>query len=107
MVDESIRQTIKDYLRALNRAGIKATRAVVFGSRAQGRADEWSDIDLVVIAPELDGNRDSRIVNLLWELRAETDSRIEPIPCGEREWESDTARPILEIARRQGEMVAT
>jgi hypothetical protein len=38
----------------------------------------------------------------LWELRADTDSRIEPIPCGEREWEMETNRPIIEIARRQG-----
>lgn len=30
------------------------------------------------------------------------DNRIEPIPCGEREWETDQSRPILEIARREG-----
>jgi len=34
-----------------------------------------------------------------------TDSRIEPIACGEREWDADTSRPILEIARREGMVI--
>ena len=28
------------------------------------------------------------------------------IPCGEREWETDQTRPILEIARREGVIIA-
>jgi len=44
---------------------------------------------------------------LLWELRATTDSRIEPIGVGEREWEDDDATPIIEIARREGEQVVS
>jgi hypothetical protein len=34
-----------------------------------------------------------------------TDDRIEPIPCGEREWESGDGRPILEIVRREGVVI--
>jgi hypothetical protein len=34
------------------------------------------------------------------------DVRIEPIPCGEQEWETDGGRPILEIARREGTEIA-
>jgi hypothetical protein len=34
-----------------------------------------------------------------------TDSRIEPIPCGERQWQEDGATPIVEIARREGQQV--
>ncbi|MGD0518742.1 MAG: nucleotidyltransferase domain-containing protein [Thermoguttaceae bacterium] len=87
---------------AAEKVGIHARRAVVFGSQAQGKADEWSDIDLVVIAPELEPPTNRRIVNKLWELRATTDSRLEPIPCGEHEWETDQIRPILSIARNEG-----
>ena len=56
----------------------------------------------MVIAPELEPPADRRLVDKLWELRATTDSRVEPIPGGEREWETDGTRPILEIARREG-----
>ena len=97
---------IRRYLQAACEAGIHARRAVLFGSHARGTADTWSDIDLVVIAPELDGVADRRVIDKLWELRAYTDSRIEPVACGEREWETDRDRPILEIARREGVVVA-
>ncbi|MBU4272510.1 MAG: nucleotidyltransferase domain-containing protein [Planctomycetes bacterium] len=105
MVSQAIDAVVRQYLRALAEAGIHARRAVLFGSHAKGTADEWSDIDLVVIAPELEPPAGRRLVNKLWELRATTDSRVEPIPCGEREWETDDSRPILEIARREGILV--
>ena len=106
MVGQSIDVVVRQYLCALTQVGIHARRAVLFGSHAKGTADEWSDIDLVVIAPELEPPTNRQLVNKLWELRATTDSRVEPIPCGEREWETDQSRPILEIARREGILVA-
>ena len=66
-----------------------------------------SDIDLIVIAPEFDGPRETMLVEKLWQARALADNRIEPIPCGEREWETDQGRPILEIARHEGIIIAT
>ncbi len=80
-------------------------RIVLFGSYVRGRADEYSDIDLVVIAPEFDGSRELLLVKALWQATA-SDNRIEPIPCGEQEWETDQSRPILEIARREGIIIA-
>jgi uncharacterized protein len=106
MVGQPVNVVVRQYLRALAEVGIHAQRAVLFGSHAKGTADEWSDIDLVVIAPELEPLTRRKFVNKLWELRATTDSRVEPIPCGEREWETDQSRPILEIARREGILVA-
>jgi hypothetical protein len=38
-------------------------------------------------------------------LAARTDSRIEPIPCGERQWWEDENSLVIEIARREGEQV--
>lgn len=105
MVSQSIDAVVRQYLHALAEVGIHARRAVLFGSHAKGTADEWSDIDLVVISPELEPPAGRQLVNKLWELRATTDSRVEPIPCGEKEWETDESRPILEIARREGVLV--
>ena len=106
MVEDSIEIVVRKYLQAVSKAGINARRAILFGSYARGEANEWSDIDLVVIAPELDNQSDRRLNSKLWELRAHTDSRIEPIPCGEREWETEEGSPILEIARREGIEIA-
>jgi predicted nucleotidyltransferase len=41
----------------------------------------------------------------LWETTLLADIRIEPIPCGEQEWNSGDGRPILEIARREGVVI--
>ena len=106
MAENAVEVAIREYLQAAQAAGIHARRAVLFGSHARGATHEWSDIDLVVIAPELESPADRRVIAKLWELRAFTDSRIEPIPCGEREWETDQTRPILEIARREGIIIA-
>jgi predicted nucleotidyltransferase len=97
---------VRRYLEAARDAGIDVRRAVLFGSYARGDANDWSDIDLVVIAPVFDERRDRELVRRLWTLRAYTDSRIEPVACGEREWETDDSRPILEYARREGVEIA-
>jgi predicted nucleotidyltransferase len=102
MAGEPVHVAIRRYLQAVRKSGLQTSRAVLFGSHARGDADEWSDIDLIVISPDLDGEMDRKKVALLWELRAITDSRIEPIPSDEKEWEGESARPIIEIARLEG-----
>jgi predicted nucleotidyltransferase len=108
MADQSILNLVRDYLRAINQAGIRASRAILFGSWARGEARSDSDIDVVIIAPEFDGHRDRKLVNRLWELTASIPGawRIEPIACGERQWQEDGTSPIIEIARREGEVIA-
>ncbi len=100
MVESGIVDVIRRYLAVLPAVGIHARQAVLFGSFVTGQADEWSDIDLVVIAPEFDGPRDNGLVNALWRATV-VDDRIEPIPCGQAEWDRGDGRPILGIARRE------
>lgn len=87
-------------------SGINVRQTILFGSCARGEANPNSDIDLIVVAPEFDGERSEDLVDFLWESCGEADWRIEPIPCGEREWETDDSRPILEIARCEGVVIA-
>ncbi len=105
MAQQSILEVILNYLQAVNQAGIRANRAVLFGSWARNEAREDSDIDLIVIAPEFDDQRDRELTDRLWELRVHTDWRIEPIACGERQWLEDDTSPIIEIARQEGEVI--
>jgi hypothetical protein len=107
MVEQSIQESVKRYLQAVRQSGIHATRAILYGSQARGTAGADSDIDLVVIAPEFDSPVDRAMVERLWQLRARTDHRIEPIPCGEAEWAAPlTARVIIEVAHREGIEIA-
>ena len=105
MVDEAIIKTVKRYLHAVNDSGIPVRYGVIFGSHATGRAHGWSDIDLLVVSSSFDGQRKRRDIDRLWHTTVTIDSRIEPIAVGERQWLEDDASPIIEIARREGQVV--
>ncbi len=45
-------------------------------------------------------------MDLLWCQAAHIDSRIEPIACGEKQWEEDDSSIIIDIARREGQRIA-
>jgi len=96
---------VQNYLRALQQHGIATRFAVVFGSQVTGKTDTWSDIDLLVVSPSFDALPDRQVVDLLWRLSARVDNRIEPLPCGVRQWEEGGDSAIVEIARRSGERV--
>ena len=105
MVDQYVLKSVRNYLKAVRTEGIAVRFGIIFGSHATGRSDRWSDIDVLVVSPRFDAPRNRRDIGLLWRLAAKSDSRIEPIPCGERQWEEDSSSAIVEIARREGETV--
>ena len=105
MVDESVVKTVKMYLRAVQKEGIPVKAGVLFGSHATGKAHEWSDIDLVVISPKFDEQRERQDIDLLWYIAAKTDSRIEPIAIGEKQFAESRDSMIIEIARREGQII--
>ncbi len=105
MLEQSVLTSVRNYLAALASHGITVEHAVVFGSLAKGQANEYSDLDLLVVSPQFDGMKDRGSVNLLWRVAARIDSRIEPIPCGSRQWREDDSSAIIEIARREGEIL--
>ena len=106
MVDAAVVSIVQRYLRSLQTQGLVVRFGIVFGSQATGKADEWSDIDLLVVSPQFDRERNRQDTGLLWRMAARTDSRLEPIPCGERQWQEDDSSPLVEIARRQGERIS-
>jgi predicted nucleotidyltransferase len=105
MVAEPIVRSIKRYLQAVSEQGIPVRYGVVFGSQVTGRADVWSDIDLLVVSPRFDSERQRGDINLLWRIAARTDSRIEPIAVGEQQYQQDDSSAIVEIARREGQII--
>ena len=106
MVAAAVVNSVRTYLENLIGQGIPVYQGVIFGSQVHGRADQWSDIDLLVISERFDQNRSRADINLLWRVAARTDNRIEPIPVGRRQFDEDTTSPIIELARREGQVVS-
>lgn len=105
MVDAAVVATVRRYLAVLQDGGLPVRFGVVYGSQARGDTHEWSDIDLLVVSPRYDQPFTHRDAMVLWRIAADIDSRIEPLPCGEKQWEEDDASMIIEIGRREGEKV--
>jgi len=105
MVNESVTVVVKNYLNKLKEAGIEDCFAVIYGSQVTGNHDLWSDIDLLVVSPQFDNEIKRSDINMLWRIAALTDSRIEPVPVGKIQYESDDGNVIIEIARRNGQII--
>ena len=76
MVDPSVINSIKNYMAQLGTFGIHPEKTVLFGSFATGRADEFSDIDLIVIAQEFD---DSVAREKMVKLAVKEDTTVETV----------------------------
>jgi len=105
MVKKSVLISVERYLAALRKAGLDIELIVIFGSQVTGKDHKWSDIDLLVISPQFDEMKDRVNLNLLWHIAAKIDDRIEPIPCGSKQWQEDNINAIIEVARREGQIL--
>lgn len=106
MVKSTIIEGVQSYLQDLHRQGLEVSFGVVFGSQVTGSADALSDIDLLVVSPLFDIEIDREEINRLWRVAARSDSRIEPIACGQAQWEQNSSvNPIINIARREGQVI--
>ena len=105
MVDESIVVIVKNYLARLEEAGFKKCFAVIYGSQVNGKKDKWSDIDILVVSPVFDHGIKRQDVNMLWHIAASVDTRIEPVPAGKLQYDTDDGNAIIEIARRHGQVI--
>lgn len=102
MVEESIRKIILDYIETVQKAGIPVAYALLFGSYAREEDSRDSDIDILIVSPEFDRPDAEQKINLLWELRVKTDSRIEPLPIGLKAWESGDVGIVGEKTQEDG-----
>ena len=77
--DDVILKKVKLFLDRLNSSGIHVAKAYLFGSYLTGKADEWSDIDVAVVSPQISDDRFEERVTLT-KIAMTIDDRIEPLP---------------------------
>jgi predicted nucleotidyltransferase len=78
-VQTLVHDKIQSYLNKLRQAGYHITSAYLFGSYVSGQIDEWSDIDVAVVSPQISDDRFEERIRLT-EIALSIDDRIEPLP---------------------------
>ena len=92
-----IREVLNKYIHILEENHIHVQRAVLFGSYADGRANEWSDIDIALVSDSFDGDRfDDR--SKIRRITLSVSSDISPLPFRPEDFIADNpfVREILE-----------
>lgn len=56
-ISDIVYDKVRKFLKLLEENDYKIERAYIFGSYANNKADEWSDIDLAIISDKFEGDR--------------------------------------------------
>ncbi|MBI5235367.1 MAG: nucleotidyltransferase domain-containing protein [Deltaproteobacteria bacterium] len=101
MVEKEIVEVVKGFAKKLRQRKIRISKIILYGSRLSGVARRYSDIDVAVVSPDFgkDGFREGV---KLFEIAAEVDTRLEPVPLSVKSYENDTWIPLIYEIRRTG-----
>jgi uncharacterized protein len=78
-IPDIVRIKLDKLLFLLNKKNINVNKAILFGSYANGKADEWSDIDIAIVSDDFTGNRFNDRLSLI-DILLEAGTDISPIP---------------------------
>ncbi len=100
-VPDHVRRIVFQYLALLKEQGFQIQEAILFGSYATGNANQWSDIDLALVAPEFEGVR-FRDKNKIRKITLSVSTDLEVLPFNPRDFKpSDPlVKEILETGIR-------
>lgn len=98
------KKIVKEYAETLKDKGYVFSAIYLFGSHAKGKTRQWSDIDVAVVSDKLKRNRDEN-ENLLWHIRRQVDSMIEPHAFTKKDFQ-DRTDPMVHEIRTTGIRIA-
>lgn len=101
MVDQSILRPIKELIETLAKKNIRTEKIILYGSYAEDRDTEYSDIDIAVISKNFGKDRVEEKM-LLFRLGSLIDPRLEAIPLTPNALEEDTWVPLIYEIRTKG-----
>jgi len=84
-------------------------QVILFGSKARGTADQYSDIDLLLIGPtRLHWKEEKAIVEILFQIGQEYDVIFSPLFASSEEWAGEIFKqfPIYHEILKDGAAVA-
>ena len=100
---DSIAKKLQDFI-ALMSATYKIYAVVLYGSYAEGRANDDSDIDVAVFSEDF-GKDPYEEMKALFRLRRKIDTDIEPLPFSRDAYFSEDASDFVTEIVRKGKVI--
>jgi len=101
-----IKRIVKDYKDELKRHNIHITKIILYGSYAKGNPRPYSDIDLVVISPDLARFSPLKRQELLAEWTMNIDAPLEVIGYTPQEFKGSNYTIFGQIMRQTGKILS-
>lgn len=98
MSKDNAKKIVKKYADQLKKEHYPFSEIYLFGSYAQNKAHEWSDIDVAVVSNKLLNNVDKNRF-LLWKLRMGISTKIEPHGFTPADFKNNTDPMVYEIKK--------
>ena len=100
-IPNKIQEIISEYLAALKAHDFQIQEAILFGSYAQGNANQWSDIDLALVSNEFNGVRFTD-KNKIRKITITISSDLEVLPFNPKDFtvQDPLVKEILETGVR-------
>ncbi len=103
MAQEQIRQLARDFVSHLKeKYNLPVEKALLYGSHAQNRPHQWSDIDVCVISPLF---RDEDAISYLWQRRRKEDVKNLSAPIGfsPEDFAATPQSPLIHSIKESGQ----
>ena len=101
-IESLVFKKVQSFLEKLRLTGFHISKAYIFGSYANGKEDQWSDIDVAIISPQISNDRFEERIRLT-ELAVSIDDRIEPLPFNLENFNDDD--PFVRQIKMEGVVI--
>jgi predicted nucleotidyltransferase len=94
-------ELLKKYVLLLNKEGYSIVDAILYGSYSNNTANEFSDIDIMLISEKYDINDDYAVGNA-WRLTKQISTKIEPYIIAKSRFMDDNISPFISNIKSTG-----
>lgn len=77
-------------------------QVILFGSHARGEATDASDIDVLVVLPDLEKSTLDTVLEIAWQVGFDAGKVISVIPATHQEMQLLSASPFFQAVQREG-----
>ena len=92
---------IKDFINQT----FEESKVFIYGSKAYGEPTQESDLDLLIIIPNLNWKIKKKIVNRVTEINWKYDTNVSPVIVSKEEWIKYPEIPLFQEVKEKGLMV--